>query len=145
MGARMLVECKESDRNIVLFFDDKGILDGVNFWHGIGEFSIAESYLASSDSDISKYISEIGKVSASDCMSSIVIFSIDDGIWEYLNAKNNTTKVEVLSYVEDGKLVLAIRSLDMFDGADFDGEFYYKYFEDGDKDLYISQSIVLSK
>jgi hypothetical protein len=145
MGARMLVECKESDRNIVLFFDDKGILDGVNFWQGIGELSIADSYLSSSDSDISKYISEIGKVNTLDCMSSAVIFSIDDGIWEYLDAKNNTTNVEVLSYVEDGKLVLAVRSLRPFEGSDFDGEFYYKYFEDGDKDLYISQSIAMNK
>ena len=55
------------------------------------------------------------------------------------------TKISIQSYIEDGKLVLVILSLSPFNGADFDGEFYYKYFDDGDKDLYISQSIVLSK
>lgn len=138
MKTRMIIEHSDSDRNIVLFFNGEGILEGVNFWQGIGDFSIADSFINEIDNRISKHIPQIG-ISHKDEISS-VINDIDNGIWNYFNSTNRKN-IEVLSYVEDGKLVVAIRSLIPFDGADFDGDFYYKYFEDTNSDLYISESI----
>ena len=141
MKARMIIEHVDSDRNIVLFFDNEGILEGVNFWQGIGDFSIADSFLKI-DEKISKYITQIGKSHKDEI--SFVINDIDQGIWNYFHSTSRKN-IEVLSYVEDGKLVLAVRSLIPFDGADFDGDFYYKYFEDSNCDLYISEGISFDK
>lgn len=141
MKTRVIVEHADSDRNIVLFFNNKGILEGVNFWQGIGDFSIPESFLEI-DKKISKYIPQIGHTHKDEF--SFVIDKIDEGIWNYFNAKEKNN-IEILSYVEDGNLTLAVRSLTPFEGADFDGQFYYKYFNDTTSMLYISQSITLKK
>lgn len=141
MRTKAIIEYNDSDRNIVLFFNEDGILDGVNFWQGIGDFSIVESFLEI-DEEISKYIPQIGHTHKDEF--SFVIDKIDEGIWNYVHAKDRNN-IDVLSYVEDGNLTLAIRSLNPFDGADFDGHFYYKYFNDTTNMLYISQSISFNK
>lgn len=141
MRTKAIIEYNDSDRNIVLFFNEDGILDGVNFWQGIGDFSMVESFLEI-DEEISKYIPQIGHTHKDEF--SFVIDKIDQGIWNYVHAKDRNN-IDVLSYVEDGNLTLAIRSLNPFDGADFDGHFYYKYFNDTTNMLYISQSISFNK
>lgn len=40
---------------------------------------------------------------------------------------------QILCYVEDGELTLAVRSDTYFEGAEFDGEIWVKYFERNDK------------
>lgn len=141
MRTKAIIEYNDSDRNIVLFFNEDGILDGVNFWQGIGDFSMVESFLEI-DEKISKYIPQIGHTHKDEF--SFVIDKIDQGIWNYVHAKDRNN-IDVLSYVEDSNLTLAIRSLNPFDGADFDGQFYYKYFNDTTNMLYISQSISFNK
>lgn len=125
MRTRMIIEHIASDRNIVLFFDEKGILDGVNFWQGLGDFSISDSFIEDSDEKIDEYISQIGITHRDE--ASYFIDDIDEGIWDYVRSTNRE-EVEILSYIEDGELVFAVRSLKQFEGADFDGEFYFKYF-----------------
>jgi hypothetical protein len=125
MKTKMIIEHISSDRNIVLFFNEQGILDGVNFWQGTDDFSIANSFIENSDENISEYISQIGTTHRYEALH--FIDDIDQGIWNYLDSKNRED-VEILSYIEDGELVIALRSLKKFNGAYFDGEFYFKYF-----------------
>ena len=55
--------------------------------------------------------------------------SLEDAMKELEDLEEKMESMEILSYIEDGTLVLAVRSLKEFDGAEFDGEFYFKYIE----------------
>lgn len=83
---KMIIEHRDSDRNIVVFFNDEGLLYGVNFWQGIDEFSICE-YFLKADDKITNYIDSIGKANIENVMT--YIYDIDDGIWNFVHEKNN--------------------------------------------------------
>ena len=146
MRTRVILEHEGSDRNIVLFFGDDTKLAGVNFWQGKGDMTISDTFIARLCNNVTPFVEAnivggLSKVDTSNYES--FIEEIDEGIWNFVHFKNREDKmnVEVLSYIEDGNLVMAIRSLRPFEGSEFDGEFYYKYFGDDNNDLYISESI----
>lgn len=84
-------------------------------------FDIEEYYQHDLEGKRYVVVDEQGMMMSSEHMS------LEDAVSELEDLEEKVESTEILSYIEDGELVLAVRSLKEFDGSDFDGEFYFKY------------------